>query len=233
MSHVEPDGRQHPNLGEDLVRASPPGEPLTAFLTLFYYGKGVFTWLTKDDRSLWWSPQPRAVLFCHELRVNRTLRKVMRRGTYRITADTAFDQVVVGCRDQMRGKERESWIDDDWVDVMGTLHRLGHAHSVEAWEGDQLVGGLFGVCIGQMFYGCSMFHERPNASKVALVRLVQQLSEWRCPIIDCAIYNPYLKQMGAQLVPREKFHGMASVLVRGQRRIGPWTAYFEGRPTLS
>jgi leucyl/phenylalanyl-tRNA--protein transferase len=77
---------------------------------------------------------------------------------------------------------------------MGTLHRLGHAHSIEAWEGDQLVGGLFGVCVGQMFYGCSMFHRRPNASKVTLVHLVKRLGEWRFLVIDCAIYNPYLKQ---------------------------------------
>ena len=226
MSRVEEDGRQHPDLGVDLVRAGAPGEPLSAFLTLFYYGKGVFPWLSKDERSLWWSPQPRAVLFCQDLLVNRTLRKVIRRGHLRVTADTVFDEVLRRCRDQTRGPEGGSWIDDDWVDVMGTLHRLGHAHSVEVWEGDQLVGGLFGVCVGQMFYGCSMFHHRPNASKVALVQLVKRLIEWGFPVIDCAIYNPYLKQMGARLVPRAKFHGMASILVRGQRRIGPWTAHF-------
>lgn len=202
---------------------------MSAFLTLFYYGKGVFPWMrmSKDDRSLWWSPQPRAVLFCEELRVGRTLRKVMRRGTFRITADTAFDEVLRGCRDQARGSDLGSWIDEDWADVMGTLHRLGHAHSVEVWEGDQLAGGLFGVCVGQMFYGCSMFHRRPNASKVALVRLVQKLAEWRFPIVDCAIYNPYLKQMGARLMPRTKFHGMAETLVRGKRRVGSWTRHFE------
>ena len=227
MSHVHPDGRQQPDIQVDLVRAGPPGEPLSAFLTLFYYGKGVFTWLSKDNRTLWWSPQPRAVLFCHELHVGRTLRKVMRRGTYHVTADTVFDKVVEGCRDQLRGPEGGSWIDDDWVDVMGSLHQLGHAHSIEVWEGDELVGGLFGVCVGQMFYGCSMYRIRPNASKVALVHLVQRLAAWRFPMIDCAIYNPYLKQMGARLLPREKFHGMASMLVRGQRRTGSWTRYFE------
>jgi leucyl/phenylalanyl-tRNA--protein transferase len=103
MSRIESNGRQHCELDQDFVRAGPPGEPLCAFLTLFYYGKGVFTWMSKDNRSLWWSPQPRAVLFCHELNVNRTLRKVLRRGTFRVTTDTAFDEVVRACSDQVRG----------------------------------------------------------------------------------------------------------------------------------
>jgi leucyl/phenylalanyl-tRNA--protein transferase len=227
VSRVDAEGHQIPEIPADLVGASPPGEPLSAFLTLFYYGKGVFPWLSKDDKTLWWSPQPRAVLFCHELHVNRTLRKVMRRGTYRVTADTSFDEVVRACRTVPRSSDAGSWIDDDLVDVMSTLHQLGHAHSIETWEDGRLVGGLFGLAIGQMFYGCSMYHSRPNASKAALVRAAQQLSAWKCPVIDCAIYNPYLKQMGARLMPRERFHLMAGTLMRGTRRIGSWTPYFD------
>jgi leucyl/phenylalanyl-tRNA--protein transferase len=214
----------------DLVRASNPKEPLSSFLTMFYYGKGVFPWLVRNDRVLWWSPQPRAVLFCKEIHVSRSLRKTLRQGRYRVTADTAFEQVVLMCRDVERGldpdKHPSSWINDDFVDVFLNLHKLGHAHSVETWEGDQLVGGLFGVCVGQIFYGCSMFHVRPNASKVALVRLTQVLHEWGFPVIDCQICNPHLKRMGARLVPRKKFHELVEALVRGKRKIGPWTSEF-------
>jgi leucyl/phenylalanyl-tRNA--protein transferase len=152
---------------------------------------------------------------------------VIRRGDYTVRADTAFDAVVELCRLTRMGDEGQgSWITDEYVRVFGGLHRLGHAHSIEAWQGDQLAGGLFGVAIGQMFYGCSMFHLHPNASKVALVALSQQLAAWDFPIIDCQIHNPHLGRMGARLLPRMHFHEAVRGLVRGKRRVGSWTEHF-------
>lgn len=227
MSKVDEEGRQIPALNEDLVRASPPGETLSSFLTLMHYGKGVFPWLVRDERTLWWSPNPRAVIFCKDIHVSRSMRKFMRRQRVRITADTAFERVVVMCRDVERESEPGSWINEDIVDVFTNLHQLGHAHSVEVWEDNELVGGLFGISVGQIFFGCSMFHTRSNASKAALIRLAQVLESWGFPVIDCQISNPHLKRMGARLVPRDRFHLMAATLVRGNRKVGSWRHAFE------
>lgn len=227
MSTIDEDGRQIPMVKEDLVQAAPVGEPLSSFLTMFHYGRGIFPWLRKDDRILWWSPRPRAVIFTKDIHVSRSMQKVMRRGHFWVTADTAFEQVVVSCRDVKRSSDPGSWIDEDFLDVFCNLNKLGHAHSIEVWEGDELVGGLFGICVGQIFFGCSMFHTRANASKVALIRLARVLEDWGFPVIDCQICNPHLKRMGAQLMPRDKFHVMASTLIRGKRRIGSWTKYFD------
>jgi leucyl/phenylalanyl-tRNA--protein transferase len=227
MSHVDEDGTQHPEAPLDLVRVSPPEEPLSPFLVMFFYARGVFPWLQEKNRRLWWSPEPRAVVFTDELRINRSLRKVLRRGRYRVTADTAFERVIRACRDTRSGGHGPgSWITEEIIDVFLLLHRLGHAHSVETWEGDQLVGGLYGLCVGQVFYGCSMFRTAPDASKVALVRLVEQLREWEFPLLDCQIHNPHLKSMGARLITRDEFHKVVNVLVRGKRRVGSWTKIF-------
>ena len=120
----------------------------------------------------------------------------------------------------------DSWVSEEIVQVFSELHYLGHAHSVETWEKDQLIGGLYGVCVGRIFYGCSMFHTRPDASKVAFVRLAERLAEWRFPLIDCQIHSPHLQSMGARLISRESFHKIADMLVRAPRRTGPWTAFF-------
>jgi len=227
MSLVEENGTQHLETPVDLVRISPPGEPLSAFLVMFYYARGVFSGMQREDRKLWWSPSPRAVLFTDELHISRSLRKTLRRGRYRVTADTAFEQVVRGCRDTRTGPDGPgSWITEEIIDVFALLHRLGHAHSIETWEGDQLVGGLYGACVGQMFYGCSMFQRAPDASKVALVHLVEHLGKWGAPLLDCQMHNPHLKRMGARLINRVEFHGIVNTLVRGRRRVGSWTGIF-------
>lgn len=120
----------------------------------------------------------------------------------------------------------KSWITDEVIEVYTRLHKLGHAHSIEVWEGDQLVGGLYGVCVGELFSGCSMFHTAPNASKVAFVKLVELLAKWRIPLIDCQVHNPYLQQMGARVIPRNTFNRLVGALVRQTRRIGSWGRFF-------
>lgn len=227
MSRIEEDGSQYPEGPVDLARIGLPGEPLSAFLLLYFYAEGVFPLGMQQERHLWWSLEPRAILSTQHVRVNRTLRKVLRRGDYQVRADTAFDAVVELCRlTRMGDNGLGSWITDEYVRVFTTLHRLGHAHSIETWHEDQLAGGLFGVAVGQMFYGCSMFHLQPNASKVALVALAQKLSEWEFPVIDCQIHNPHLGRMGAKFIPRARFHEIVRALVRGKRRVGSWTGNF-------
>jgi len=223
MSLITPEGYQQPDAAVDLVRMGPTGEPLSPFLVLMFYAKGIFPWLhNQHSQRLWWSPEPRSVLLMSELHISRSLRRTLRRGKYRVTADTQFEEIVRLC-----GITRnDSWVSEEIVQVFTELHRLGHAHSIETWEGDQLVGGLYGVCVGRMFYGCSMFHTRPDASKVALVTLATQLSKWRFPLIDCQIHNPHLQRMGARLIPRESFHKLAEMLVRGPRKLGSWTQFF-------
>ena len=215
------EGRQTPDLNVDLVRLSPLGEPLSPFLVMLFYAKGIFSWLYKDNRRMWWSPEPRSVLLLPELRINRSLRKTLRRGKYRVTADRCFEEVICLCR----ATRPESWITDECVDVFLQLHKMGHAHSVEVWEGDRLVGGLYGICVGELFCGCSMFHVAPDASKVALVKLVELLATWRIPLIDCQVHNPFLQTMGARVIPRDVFHRLAGALVRKKRRIGSWSQF--------
>lgn len=222
MSLVTEDGRQTPDLGIDLVRLSPPGEALSPFLVMLFYAKGVFSWLYKDGRRMWWSPEPRSVLILSELKISRSLRKKLRQNKFRITADTRFEEVVRLCGTT----RKESWITDELIEVFTELHRLGHAHSIEVWQEDQLVGGLYGVCVGELFCGCSMFHTVPDASKVALVKLVELLAKWRIPLIDCQVHNPHLQRMGARVIPRDLFHRIAGTLVRQKRRIGSWAPFF-------
>lgn len=227
MSIVEEDGTQHPDTKVDLVHVGPPGEPLSPFLLLYHYAAGIFPFGSREDRHLWWSFEPRAVFITHNIHVGRSLRKVLRRGTFSVTADMCFDAVVELCRLTRTGEGLPgSWLTDEYVAVFQELHRLGHAHSVEVWERDQLAGGLFGVAIGQMFYGCSMFHLRPDASKVALVHLAKRLAQMGFPLVDCQIHNPHLRRMGARLVPRASFHEVVRRLVRGKRLVGSWASLF-------
>lgn len=224
MSLVHEDGTQHPIPQHDLVRVAPLDEPLSPFMMLFLQSRGTFPWLQKDDHVLWWCPQPRAVIVPSELRVSRSLRRTLRRERFRVTADTAFEDVVRGC-----GSSREStWITDEIVRAVVELHALGHAHSVEAWREDRLVGGLYGIAVGRTFSGCSMFHLERDASKVTLVRLAERLAAWGFPFIDCQMGNAHLRRMGARLVHREMFLHATAQLVRGPRFRGPWTSFFCG-----
>lgn len=223
MSKLEPDGHQVPEPPVDLVRMSPPGERLSPFMVLLFYSQGTFPWMfNQNHQQLWWCFEPRSVLFVKNLRINRTLRKVIRRGRYRVTADTAFDEVVKQCRET----RQVSWITEDMSRVFNLLHRHGHAHSLEVWEEDKLVGGLFGTAVGQMFSGASMFSSAPSASQVALVALCRFFEKWDVPLIDCQVQNPYLVQMGSTLIKRDAFREIVGLLTKRDHRLGPWTRYF-------
>jgi leucyl/phenylalanyl-tRNA--protein transferase len=223
MSQIREDGTQIPIPEHDLVRVSPLDEPLSPFMLLFFQTRGAFPWLQKDQHTLWWCPQPRAIIVPSELRVSRSLRRTMRRGRYRVTADVAFEEVVERCA----AMRESTWITEDLKRVWTDLHLLGHAHSIEVWRRDDLVGGLFGTVVGKAFSGCSMFHSAPDASKVALVRLTEKLAAWGFPFIDCQMGNAHLRRMGARLIPRDTFLQATVQVSRATKFVGPWTPWFD------
>lgn len=168
------------------------------------YSRGVFPWFGDDDPLLWWSPDPRMVLFTDELHVSRSLRKVVRAGRFTVTFDTAFRDVMLGCAEPRDGQEG-TWITPAMLHAYTQLAMLGYAHSVEAWADGQLAGGLYGVTVGRMFFGESMFARQSDASKVAFVALVTQLRRWGVPMIDCQMSTPHLASLGARDIPRAAF----------------------------
>ncbi len=169
------------------------------------YRRGIFPWYGEGLPILWHSPDPRYVLPIEQLRVNRSLAKAIRRGPYVITLDTAFGEVLRHCAATPRPGQDGTWITDDMVRAYETLHALGHAHSVEAWLADELVGGLYGVAVGALFCGESMFAHAPDASKIAFVTLVRQLAGWGFELIDCQVHTEHLERFGAEEWPRRRY----------------------------
>jgi leucyl/phenylalanyl-tRNA--protein transferase len=168
------------------------------------YARGIFPWFNEEDPVLWWSPDPRMVLFPRELHVSRSLRRVMRSTRFLVTLDRAFDAVLEGCAEP-RARQDGTWITGDMRLAYARLAQLGYAHSVEVWEGSELVGGLYGVALGRVFYGESMFSRRSNASKVALAYLARQLERWNFALIDCQLATDHLASLGAVEIPRDEF----------------------------
>ena len=168
------------------------------------YSRGIFPWFSEGDPILWWSPDPRMVLFPAELKVSRSLRKALARGDYETRFDTAFREVMQACA-QPRNGQGGTWIVPEMVDAYTQLHERGLAHSVESWLDGELVGGLYGVALGKVFFGESMFARAPDASKVALVKLVQRLAADGYRVIDCQQATAHLASLGAREIPRKEF----------------------------
>jgi leucyl/phenylalanyl-tRNA--protein transferase len=197
------------------------GGDLTPARLLDAYRLGIFPWSSDDEPMLWWSPDPRMVLFVDELRVSRSLRRRIRSGAFRVTADTAFHGVIRGCADRRRDGEG-TWITEEIAAAYRELFRRGHAHSIETWSGDALVGGLYGVSIGRMFYGESMFAHASDASKVAFALAVRQLARWGFRIIDCQMSTAHLASLGAREIPRREFVDMLQALTAQPEVPAPW-----------
>jgi leucyl/phenylalanyl-tRNA--protein transferase len=185
------------------------------------YARGIFPWFNHEEPPLWWSPDPRMVVFTAERRVSRSLRKVIASERFRVTLDTAFTDVVSGCADP-RPDQDGTWITAEIFEAYLKMHRLGYAHSAEAWEGDQLVGGLYGVAIGRMFFGESMFARRSDASKVAFITLLEQLERWDMPMVDCQVPTSHLASLGGREIPRVEFLAHVRRLVRQPAVPSPW-----------
>jgi leucyl/phenylalanyl-tRNA--protein transferase len=189
---------------------------------LLAYTMGIFPWYSGTSPILWWSPDPRLVLFPGELKVSRSLGQTIKRGLYRVTFDTAFERVITCCAESSRKHETGTWITKRMIDAYCRLHGAGHAHSVESWHGDELAGGLYGVALGGIFFGESMFSKRSDASKVAFVKLVEKLVKWNFTVIDCQVTTGHLISLGAREIPRSDFmktlRGVLNILTPR----GPW-----------
>lgn len=186
------------------------------------YRRGIFPWYSPGQPILWWSPEPRMVLFPHELKVSRSLAKRLRRGDFEIRADTAFRSVMEACATSPRPDQQGTWIVPELVTAYCQLHALGVAHSVETWIDGKLVGGLYGVSIGRMFFGESMFHHVTDASKIAFAHLVQYLVKQGVGMIDCQMQTPHLASLGAREIAREEFISNLTTLVDLPGHYEPW-----------
>jgi leucyl/phenylalanyl-tRNA--protein transferase len=210
------------------------GGDLRAERLLEAYRHGIFPWYNEGQPILWWSPDPRAVLLPEHLRIGRSLRKRLRRGDFAVTLDAAFAEVMTGCA-APRGRLRAAvpdhranarlggtWITPEMLEAYARLHALGHAHSVEAWQDGRLAGGLYGVALGGVFFGESMFTRTPDASKVAFVHLVRQLERWGFRLIDCQQYTAHLARFGAAEIRRTEFLDRLEAALALPGRAGPW-----------
>jgi leucyl/phenylalanyl-tRNA--protein transferase len=185
------------------------------------YRRGIFPWYSDDDPIIWWSPNPRFVLFPDDLQVSKTMRQVLRRNIFRITCDRDFRAVIQGCREP-RKRERGTWITDEMLEAYVRLHELGIAHSVEAWQDGELAGGLYGLSLGRCFFGESMLTRTDNASKAAFITLTKKLMELQFVIIDCQVYTAHLESLGAVHIGREEYLDILEEGLKGETMRGSW-----------
>ena len=197
------------------------GRDLSVPSLLEAYRQGIFPWFSEGEPILWWSPNPRMVLFPGELRVSRSLARRLRRRDYEVRCDTAFRAVMAHCAAPRPG-QHGTWIGPQIMRAYAALHAEGYVHSVETWVGDELIGGLYGVAIGRMFYGESMFSRVTDASKIALVHLVRQLARWEFGMIDCQMRTAHLASLGAREISRPNFIGKMQDLLHYPQPRNPW-----------
>lgn len=199
------------------------GGDLSSERLLEAYKLGIFPWYSQGQPILWWSPDPRAVLYPSNFKISRSLRKNLRNRSYRVTLDTAFEEVINRCAAPRRNDRASgTWIIPDMINAYTELYQLGYAHSVETWTGSTLVGGLYGVSLGAAFFGESMFSVRTDASKIALVYLVRLAQQWDFHFIDCQVPSPHVMRLGAEPVPRSRFLTELDKALNSADRIGRW-----------
>jgi leucyl/phenylalanyl-tRNA--protein transferase len=194
------------------------------------YRGGIFPWFSEGQPLLWWSPDPRMVFSTDEVRLSSRFRRSLRRSDWIVRADTAFDKVIAACAQMPRPGQDATWITPEMQGAYRQLHALGHAHSVEVFDGPVLVGGIYGIAIGRMFFGESMFSGASGGSKVAIAMLAATLHRWGWPLIDAQVHNPHLVFLGAQMLPRAAFLQRIAPLVEASGRVGGWTEAFGEHP---
>jgi leucyl/phenylalanyl-tRNA--protein transferase len=197
------------------------GADLSVERLIAAYRRGIFPWYSAGQPILWWSPDPRMVLFPRELKLPRSLRKRLRRHDYDIRCDTAFEAVMRACAEPRAGQDG-TWITEEMIAAYGALNRRAIAHSVETWIGGELTGGLYGVALGHAFFGESMFTRVTDASKIALAHLTRQLERWNFGMIDCQMVTSHLAAFGAREIPRERFMARLAELVECDTLAGKW-----------
>lgn len=220
-------------LSDDLVFPSPilasgdgllaVGGDLSQKRLLLAYSMGIFPWYSEAEPILWWSPDPRLVLYPEELYVSKSLKKTIKKDLFRITMDQAFERVIIACAQTRRENDEGTWIVDEMINAYCELHASGFAHSVEAWQNEKLAGGLYGVSLGKCFFGESMFTRITNASKVAFVALVNHLNALGFDLIDCQITTEHLVSFGAHEIPRALFLDQLRKSLNAPTRKGKWS----------
>ncbi len=186
------------------------------------YSKGIFPWYEEGMPILWWSPDPRMVLFPDKMIISHSLKQSIKKQQFNVTIDTAFGKVIKNCAKTPRRGEDGTWITRDMKNAYKRLHEAGFAHSAEAWLNGELVGGLYGVAIGKAFFGESMFHKVTNASKVAFYHLVEKLSSWDFEIIDAQVYTNHLESLGGELIPRREYMHILEKALLIEDECGSW-----------
>ena len=181
------------------------GGDLSSSRLLLAYKSGIFPWFDEDEPILWWSPPERMVLFFDELRITKSMRNIINRDIFTLTCNKAFPEVINQCRHIKRNGQAGTWITDEMTDAYIKLHELGYAKSVEVWQDNELVGGLYGIDLGHVFCGESMFSKVSNASKVAFIALAKKLAHENYRLLDCQVYNEHLESLGAREITREQF----------------------------
>ena len=189
------------------------GGDLGAQRLLLAYSMGIFPWYSHDEPPLWWSPDPRFVIFPGELKVSKSMKQLLKRNAFDFRVNTSFETVIRNCMNAPRPGQDGTWISEDVVEAYTTLHHMGHAFSAEAWQDDELIGGLYGILMGKVFFGESMFSRRSNASKYAFIKWVQLLQEQGVQLIDCQVYTDHLESLGARMIPRATFVDMLDELI--------------------
>lgn len=190
------------------------------------YRHGIFPWFSQGQPILWWSPDPRMVFLTEQVRLSSRMRRTLRGSVWRVTADTAFEQVIVGCALTPRPGQDGTWITEAMQQAYLRLHQLGHAHSVEVFDADRLVGGIYGVAVGRMFFAESMFSAASGASKLALAALAWRLYGWGWPLLDAQVENPHLLSLGAVRWPRSRFLQVVQQQADLPEPAGAWTQRF-------
>lgn len=181
------------------------GGDLTQDRLLLAYRQGIFPWFNEDELPMWWCPDPRFVLFPQELTVSKSMKPLLKGNTLEFRANTSFEQVIRNCQQTRRKGQEGTWITEEVLNSYCALHTSGYAHSAEAWKDGELVGGLYGIRLGKVFFGESMFSKESNASKFAFINYVRQLQEEGVQLIDCQVYTDHLKTLGARLISRRLF----------------------------
>ncbi len=181
------------------------GGDLSTQRLLLAYRNGIFPWYTDDEPIIWWCPNPRFVLFPDEIKISKSMRAVVKKQTYSFTINNCFNNVIKNCKTINREGQNGTWISEEVIDAYTNLHNLGYALSAETWKNNKLVGGLYGVKMGNIFFGESMFSLSPNASKVAFIQLVQHLKNEGVKLIDCQVYTNHLESLGAKMIERNDF----------------------------
>lgn len=202
------------------------GGDLSPVRLLNAYAGGIFPWFSEGQPLLWWSPDPRMVFRTDQIHLSSRFRRSLRSSSWQVRADTAFAEVMRACAQSPRPGQDGTWITGDMHRAYVELHRLGYAHSVEVFEDEELVGGIYGVSIGRMFFGESMFSARSGGSKAALAALATTLAHWGWPLIDAQVENPHLLRMGATHLSRPEFLQRVRKLAHEPGKVGPWTRHF-------